>query len=73
METHTAMVMVYHEGELIPSGGGVNYTGKPDWKYRPNDPAARAEWEQTIADPERVVEMLDRQRPDLRGEHRIPA
>ena len=65
--THTALVKVYHHGDVVEAGGPVDYTGPSDWKYRPNDQAARRAWEIDTAQPERVDAMnlghADAERP----------
>lgn len=64
MEAHAT-----HE-VLIPTGlpqGGIarvgdllNYSGEPDFKFRPLDPAKRKTWEATAADANRLAEALER-------------
>jgi hypothetical protein len=52
--THEAVVQV-HNGTLIAMGQQVRYEGPPDWKFRPLDPEAAAEWDRDVADPQRAL------------------
>jgi hypothetical protein len=52
--THEAVVQV-HDGGLIAKGQKVRYEGAPDWKFRPLDRQAAAEWDREIADPQRAL------------------
>lgn len=55
MSDHIAMVRVYCGGAMVRAGEVADYSGPPDWKYQPVDPAARAEWNMRTAQPERVA------------------
>lgn len=56
--THTALVKVYHGGEVKPAGSAVDYEGPLNWKFRPSDPHARERWEAEVTDPQRVEDNL---------------
>ncbi len=55
MATHTVLVLMQRpDGTFWHPGQTVDYDGKPDWKLEPIEAKARAEWEETTAQPERV-------------------
>lgn len=67
VETHEALITLFDGNEVISEEERTAYDGPPDWKWRPLDPARRAEWEAATADPARLDRERNLQTRSLRG------
>lgn len=66
MATHRVLVtMEQAPGSFWYRGQTVDYDGPSNWKLEPLDEVARAEWEETTAQPDRVDS--ERQRHNISG------
>lgn len=66
MATHRVLVTMQRpDSTFWYRGQTVDYDGAPDWKLEPLDIEARAAWEETTAQPERVD--AERQRHNISG------